>query len=82
MVILVWSWWGPTHQHRNESHGAWSIVRQRDRPDNYGYVTELGNGFVHAGFSNKESAVSAMREARFWYRHPPTPPQAFWEAVK
>lgn len=65
----------------NEELGAWTIVRQRDRTNNFGYVTELGKGFVNAGFTNKAEAIKAMKEARWHYRHPPKPEKEkpFWE---
>lgn len=64
-----------------EYRGAWTIVKQSSH-ENYGFVTELGWGFVVAGYANKEMAEAAMKEARWHYRHPPNraPKQSLWEA--
>lgn len=65
-----------------ELPGAWTIVKQTGH-ENYGFVTELGNGFVQAGYTNKASAEAAMKEARWNYRHPPNPePQKTWWEVQ
>lgn len=67
-------------QINHELRGAWTIVKQSGH-ENYGYVTELGWGFVHAGFTNKASAEAAMKEARWHHRHPakPEPKKSMWE---
>jgi len=66
---------GPT-----EFSGAWKIVKQSGH-ENYGFVTELGWGFVAAGYTNKASAEAAMKEARWHHRHPPKPKPktSLWE---
>lgn len=70
----------------NEERGAWKIVKQRGH-DNYGFCTEMGEGFVVAGYTNKESAVAAMEERRHYVRNPPakTKPKthnnSMWEDV-
>ena len=55
-----------------ELTGAWQIVKQPGK-GNYGFNTELGTGFVIAGFSNKSSAIEQMKIARRHHRHPPKP---------
>lgn len=58
----------------NEERGAWAIVKQRGM-ENYGFVTEMGEGFVIAGFTNKASAIAAMEEWRWNIRNPPQKPK-------
>lgn len=68
----------------NEERGAWKIVKQRGH-ENYGFYTEMGEGFILAGFTNKADAIAAMERHRERHRNPP--PRAeqskngIWEEV-
>lgn len=67
-------------ERRSGLRGAWTIVKQKGK-DNYGFVTELGYGIVSAGYTNRESAEAAMKEARWHFRNPqkPKPKNSVWE---
>lgn len=70
--------------HPNEEPGAWKIVKQRGH-DNYGFCTEMGEGFILAGYTNKAEATAAMERHRERHRNRPPktekPKKDMWEDV-